>query len=258
MKYDPKFFVADKLAPIFNAKYSTGEFYVFGSEPITFAEQQEEGPSGQFASIPLENRSKIRWGMTRDTYETKHDFKPSKSLDREIRVRDLFLNNPKHKIKVSKNEKWDNYISVTSAPLTKIRDAIDIVYANSYRKANTIMIPPNIMQTLGNHPDIIDMCKYCGVTKEAWSVSKSKTDNSSSRILFGLEIFPTTKSPLMCAVGDPNFPETVWGNNVIVCYLGDRPPCCGTVQPAISFICGSFIAEKIICEDAYCVISDVI
>lgn len=108
-----------------------------------------------------------------------------------------------NKATLSGTDQWDND---ASKPSSAVSDAIDTVRSKVGKRANTVILGPEVFSALKNHPAIIDRIKHTGrdvVTAELlaslWDVR---------RVLVGDAVYASDAGEF----------SDVWGKSVIVAY----------------------------------------
>ncbi|HET7558878.1 MAG TPA: major capsid protein [Limnochordia bacterium] len=114
---------------------------------------------------------------------------------------------------LSGTDQWSDYAN--SDPFDDVKTAILSVAQNSLRRPNKIVMGIQVMETIKNHPDLIDRVKYTGsqsITAQAlarlWEVDQ---------VLVGEAVENTAKEGAADSLG------FIWGKGVWIGYVEQRP-----------------------------------
>lgn len=110
-------------------------------------------------------------------------------------------------------DRWNQ--TGTSTPLADLRAAVAAVRANSGYRANSMIIPQDVLDALRNHPDFTDQIVNFTVMDEDGIVSLLKKNLKLTNIYVADSQMLTSNEGQTDAFSD------VWGKNVVVFYRPD-------------------------------------
>lgn len=127
-----------------------------------------------------------------------------------------------HTTTLSGTSQWNDYTN--SDPIGVLRTGKRAVHAKIFREVNTLVMPYLVMSTLEDHPDFLERIKY------------SERAIFSQELLGSILGFPKIVVPGVgintAALGATESLSYLWGNEVVMAYVPDRP---GMKLPAYGY-----------------------
>ncbi len=227
-------FVAHIMAPTVDTDDESGIYYVHGWE--SFYPEDDLRRPGAWAN-------KVRFNLSRATY-TQEEYalaedipdrivnqqdnilnlrkemvdlvKAKVLLNKEIRVRDILYTSggfTSVTLTTGAGNKWSNYTSATSSPLEVIKTAKSTIRRALWKDPTHIFIPPSVAEVLADHPDILALRKETD--------SSLLINGELPPYIRGLKVVTPTAGYTASEIDTT--PSEVWGNNVVVMYINEKP-----------------------------------
>lgn len=116
-----------------------------------------------------------------------------------------------HKLSLAASDKWDNYESATSNPLTNVDDAIEAVRAYTGQRPNSVVLSPKAFKAAKRHPKVLGHFNKINA-KEVVSVADLAAAFDVAQVVVGDAI-----------VADGDTMSDVWGSDVVVAFTHTAP-----------------------------------
>jgi len=226
-------FVAEQIAPRVQVRKQSDRYYIYDSDRESMRVADDYRAPGSLANevdfalstdsyycedhalssaVPDEERENsdpiIQPDIDRTEFLTERIM-----LNQEVALeKKLRANADMGESAVSLGEEWNNS---SSDPVAVVQTARLAVFAASQRRANVIVLPFEVYETLRNHPAVVDRIKYSGLGVATKDVMAQVFD--VDRI-----VVPRSFVNNATKGNDPNV-SSVWTDNVYVMHVADRP-----------------------------------
>lgn len=110
--------------------------------------------------------------------------------------------------------KWSDYDK--SDPVLDVKRAKERIHKLSGLRANTIILPETVFNTLSLHPKLLDIIKY--VQRGIVTLDLMKAAFAVDNILIGSALKSTATNP-----GQDDDLEYIWGNSAVLAYIAPKP-----------------------------------
>lgn len=116
-----------------------------------------------------------------------------------------------HKLTLAASDKWTNYESATSNPLTNVDDAIEAVRAYTGQRPNSVVLSPGAFKAAKRHPKVLAF----------FNRTNAKTTVSTADLAAAFDV--ATVSVGDAIVADSDTMSDVWGSDVVVAFTTTAP-----------------------------------
>lgn len=227
-------YLADQVFPRLEVSSLTGYYYKFDKSKFrienasraAFARANRVGfGMTKTAFGPLTEQSLesgIEWAV-RDSYPSKFDAESDAteevtellSLVHEKEVADMLGNTAvvTNNVTLSGTDQFSDFAN--SDPFARIQTAIDSVVSNGLVAPNTIIMGYEVWTKIKNHPDLLG--RLSNDSMRVMTPAAFGELFGISKVLIGKAVYNTAAEGQTASMG------FVWGKNMIVAYIPDRP-----------------------------------
>lgn len=221
--------IAPKVLPQVTVNKLTNKYFVYGREHFRYTEARVEPKAlaGEFDYTLSTQSFQAQHRALRHLIPYQNEWNEDVPLNEQVDVTELITeklalimevdvatyvtsnSNLTNYTALSGGSQWSDYVN--STPLTNIKTAKTSVRQNSFKRANTMVIPYDTALTLADHPSIKDLIKYTD--------PKSLSDTGLPPVIRGLRIIEAGAYQDSSVEGETFSPANAWGKNVIVAFI---------------------------------------